>query len=216
MNGRVTDVAKASEAVSRPGIDPRMFVDLAIVTARRIDSGGCHYDVTTIGGIDETVALSPPYGGKEYGLYLPVNVDHMVTLAVPDGKYNAGARVIGATWDTAEPPPQEVIENPDDVALVVKPGQTVRVIVSGGGNVVIDARDGGTVSIGGENLTTRALNVVDGSDFMRALNAAFLMPASTPNDALGNLIAQLESLPPTTGEHLGIGWPVGAEKVFVK
>lgn len=212
------DVAKASEAVSRPGIDPRMFVDLAIVTHVLVDADGCHYDLTTIGGINETAALSPPYGGNGYGLYLPIFVDEFVTLAVPDGKFNAGARVVGATWDPGTPPPQEAIDNPDDVALVVRPGQTIRIIVSGGGNAVIEARDDGKVKIGSEDADSPALNAIDGADFIRALQAAIATPPVTGSgtEALVNLLTQLQGLPVTAGSHAGSAWPVGATKVDIK
>lgn len=214
----MVDVAKMSEGLSRPGIDPRMFVDLAIVTHVLVDDGGCHYDVTTIGGMNETVALSPPYGGSRYGFYFPVFVDQMATLVVPDGKFNAGARMVGATWDPGTPPPQEAVDHPDDVALVVQPGQTVRIIVSGGGNAVIEARDGGKVKVGSEDADSPALNGIDGADFVAALQAALLVPpvTGTGQEFGANLLAQLQSLPPTTVAHSGAAWPVGASKVDVK
>ena len=145
------DLAKISKAAERPGIDPRKFVELAIVTSVAVDSNGVHADVLTSDGLPETAALVTPYGGPGYGFYGPIDLDDAVLLAVPDGKYNAGARVVGRVWDAGSPPPAEVSAHPDDVALVVKPGQTIRVVVSGGGNAVIEARDGGKLLLGGED-----------------------------------------------------------------
>lgn len=145
------DVAKSANALSRPGIDPRKFVDLGIITAVDVTAAGVHVDVTTIDGVQETAAVAPLYGGPSYGLHLPIDLDRTALLAVPDGKFNLGARVIGTVWDAGDPPPQDVIDNPDDVVLVVKPGQKLRVIVTGGGDVVLEPRDGGKVRIGDED-----------------------------------------------------------------
>lgn len=145
------DVAKIANSLSRPGIDPRKFVDVGVVTAVDVTSEGAHVDVTTSEGLHETAQVSPPYGGPGYGLHLPIDLDDAVVLGLPDGVFDAGARVIGRTWDAGEPPPQDAIDHPEDVVLVVKPGQSVRIIVSGGGNVVIEPRDGGKVLHGGED-----------------------------------------------------------------
>lgn len=145
------DVAKIAAALERPGIDPRKFVELAIVTTVAVADDGVHCDVTTVEGLHETAALTTPYGGPGYGFYAPIQLDDFVLLAVPDGKFNAGARVIGRIWDPGSPPPAEVADHPEDVALVVRPGQTIRIVVSGGGNVVLTARDGGKILAGGDD-----------------------------------------------------------------
>lgn len=145
------DVAKIAKALERPGIDPRKFVDLAVVTTVAVDASGVHADVITSEGLPETVALAPPYGGPGYGFYGPLDPDDAILIAMPDGKYNAGGRVVGRIWDPGSPPPAEVAAHPDDVALVVKPGQTIRIVVSGGGNAVIEARDGGKLLWGAED-----------------------------------------------------------------
>jgi hypothetical protein len=210
------DVARAAEALSRPGIDPRTHVDLGVITHVVVDAGGCHCDVRTIAGIPETVALSPPYGGHGFGLYMPVAVDEFVAIAIPDGKYNAGGRIVGRTWDPGTPPPKEAIDNPDDVCLVVRPGQTLRIVVSGGGSAVIEARDGGRVKLGDETATSAAMNTIDGTDLIAALQAAAATAPSTGLQALTAVIAALGSLPVTAGAHAGLAWPVGADKVDIE
>ena len=209
------DVAKISKAIERPGIDPRKFVDLAIVTTVAVDSNGVHADVLTSEGQPETAALVTPYGGPGYGFYGPIDLDDAVLLAVPDGKYNAGARVVGRVWDAGSPPPAEVGAHPDDVALVVKPGQTIRVVVSGGGNAVIEARDGGKLLLGAESASDPALGTIDGSDFMAALAAAIATAPTTGAQALVALQTALQGLPPAAGSHAGHPWPVGAQRVRI-
>jgi len=138
---RVFDVARAAEALSRPGIDPRCFTTLAVVNKVNATAAGVYCDVTTIMGIQETAALAPDYGGDGYGFYAPIEAGHMVLIAIPEGEHAAGARIIAHIWDEGDPPPDEVVDHPEDVALVVKPGKTIRITVSGGGNVLLGASD---------------------------------------------------------------------------
>lgn len=160
------DVAKISEAISRPGIDPRKFVDLAVVTTVAVAGDGVHADVTTVDGMHETAALTTPYGGAGYGFYAPIQLDDFVLLAVPDGKYNAGARIIGRIWDPGSPPPAEVTAHPEDVALVVRPGQTIRIVVSGGGDIVLTARDGGKILAGDDDADDPVMRKSDVAAFI--------------------------------------------------
>lgn len=203
----MTDVAKVANAVSRPGIDPRKFVDLGIVTAVDVSASGVHVDVTTTDGVEETAEVSPPYGGPGYGLHLPIDLDRTAVIAMPDGVYDSGARVIGTVWDSGDPPPPEVLANPDDVVLVVKPGQSVRIIVSGGGDAVIEARDGGIVAIGSPGTRVPPLTTNDGSLFLTALQSAIAAQSGNPPGAaaLTALQTALQSA----------GWPVGAHGVVV-
>jgi len=166
------DVAKIGAGLARPGMDPRKFAEMGVVTAVAVSSKGIYADIVTTEGIPETAALAPPYAGPGYGFYFPVDVDETVVLAVPDGKFNAGARIVGRVWDPGDPPPPEVPDHPEDVILVVKKGESLRLIVSGGGNVEIEARDGASIRLGGESATAPVQTTDDGATFMLALDAA--------------------------------------------
>lgn len=168
------DVAKISKALERPGIDPRKFVELAVVTAVAVDANGVHADVITSDGLPETAALVTPYGGPGFGFYGPIDLDDAVLLAVPDGKYNAGARIVGRLWDHGSPPPAEVAAHPDDVAIVIKPGQTIRIVVSGGGNVIISARDGGKIMFGDDDTANDPGNAIIRKRDLDAYHDAFV------------------------------------------
>lgn len=213
-----TDVAKVANALSRPGIDPRKFVDVGVVSAVSVTSEGVHVDIETPENVTETAQLAPPYAGPGYGLHLPIDLDDAVVLAVPDGKWNAGARVVGRTWDAGCPPPLDVIDNPDDVVLVVKPRQSLRIIVTGGGQALISVGDGhdinievssgGTVHIGGGGVESPPMKVTDGNQFMIALQTAItaLVAAPIPAAALIALQTALQA----------IEWPQGATSVTVR
>jgi hypothetical protein len=150
------DPLRIGEAVSRPGIDPRTWTTLAIVTAVNVTAKGIYCDVTTIAGAEETVSLPTAYGGAGFGFYCPVAVDDWVLIGIPEGDWNAGARILAQVWDEGTPPPDEAVANPQDVALVVEPGRTIRILVSGGGDAVIAAA-GGLVKLGDESASHQAL-----------------------------------------------------------
>jgi hypothetical protein len=194
------DRMKAGQAVSHPGIDPRDFVRLAIVTAVSVDADGHYADVVTIPDrMEETVSISPPYGGNGYGFYMPVDLDEQVVIALPAGEFNAGGRVIGGTWDPAYRPPTEAIENRDDVVLVVKPGQSCRIIVKGGGNVHIDAQDGGVVLVRGDaqglaSVDAPVQTMEDGNLLLNAIVAAAATIAVGNPQGAAALLALRDSL----------------------
>lgn len=202
------DPAKGAAAFSRPGIDPRKFVDLGVVTAVDVTSAGVHVDVVTFEGLSETAAVSQPYAGPGYGLHLPVDLDRPVVLAVPDGRWNAGARVVGSFWDAGDPPPSDVIEHREDVVLVVKPGQALRLIVSKGASVVIEARDGGKVLFGGEDADDPVMRKSDGDAIVDKLNHLIGLYNAHGHAALG-------TSPPATLETL-MQAPSGSSLTFTK
>jgi hypothetical protein len=154
------DTRKIAEAVSYPGIDPRSHFGQAIVTA--VSADGLYCDIHIIPQqIDETATVMPIYGGPGWGFYLPVYVGQLVMIATPDGDYAHGNRIIGAAWDAGDPPPPEVAEHPSDVLLRVQDGKTVRMVVSGGGNAVIEVRGDGKVLLGDETATAGVARLGD-------------------------------------------------------
>lgn len=172
----MTDVAKIANAISRPRIDPRKFVDLGVVTAVDVTAAGVHVDVTTLDGVQETAAVAPPYGGPGYGLHLPIDLDRVAVLVVPDGVFNAGARVVGTAWDEGDPPPADVLAHKEDVVLVVKPGQSLRLIVSAGANIVLEARGGGKIKHGGDDANDPFMRVSDMQAFIDTYYNAHVHP----------------------------------------
>jgi hypothetical protein len=150
------DPSKIGEALSRPGIDPRTWTTLAVVTAVHVSAQGVYVNITTIAGIEETASVPSAYGGPGFGFYCPVAVGDCVVVAVPEGDWGAGARVLAQVWDQGSAPPDEAIENPRDVALVIEPGRTIRILASGGGDAVI-AAEGGITKLGDEAATHEAL-----------------------------------------------------------
>lgn len=199
------DVARAAEALSRPGIDPRTWCTLAVVTSVHTSTRGVYCGITTMAGIVETAQLAPPYSGSGYGFYTPVEVGDVVTVFVPEGDWAAGARVLGQNWDAGTPAPPELEDHPEDVALIVKPGRTVRIITSGGGDVVIEARGSGKVKLGSEGADrgvaragdtvalTPALGPVAMAELQVVLDARYAVANPTANLPAGAVIGSIKS-----------------------
>jgi len=145
------DVARLSRAVQRPGIDPRTWVTMATVTSDPVvedvddtsDAGGVFVNVTLMPSGTETTAFLPAqYAGDGFGFYLPVAIDDTVIVVVPDGDPNNGCVITSVMWDPSAPPPQDAIDHPADVAMIIRPDKTARMKVSGGGNLVLACEDG--------------------------------------------------------------------------
>jgi len=83
----------------------------------------------------------------------------------------------------------------------VRPGQTIRIVVSGGGNAVIEARDGGKVLLGGEDANDPVMRKSDVAAFISNYYSHHTHPA--PGGATGSPIQPAQA-------------PVGSPIVFSK
>lgn len=161
----VPDVQRMSKAFERPGIDTRVWAWRAIVTKIVIDRDhGVLLDVTLLPDeIEETAKLAPMYAGAGFGFYLPVRLDDEVVVISPMGSPDHGLEAYPRVWDGADPPPQDVVDNPEDVLLHIRPGKNLRIVTEGEGKVVIDARGDGVVELGDEGLVALTDGVVHGT-----------------------------------------------------
>ena len=79
------DLRRIAAAVSHPGIDPRSFVSLAIVTKISVEETGVICDVTLMPSqLQEAASLSPLYGGAGFGFYTPLEEGQMVVVVAPE------------------------------------------------------------------------------------------------------------------------------------
>jgi hypothetical protein len=161
----VPDVQRMSKAFERPGIDTRVWACRAVVTKIVIDRDhGVLLDVTLLPDeTPETAKLAPMYAGAGFGFYLPVRVDDEVLVVAPMGSPDNGLEAYPRVWDGADPPPRDVVDNPEDVLLHIRPGKNLRIVTEGAGKVVIDPRDTGVVELGGESLNALVDGVVHGT-----------------------------------------------------
>lgn len=139
-----TDVAALASAVTRPGIDPRVWLTLAVVTELGYDAEhGVYADVTfQPSGMKETCLIGSNYAGGEFGDWCGIEVDDTVLVAVPDGDPASGPWIVCRAWNGGDRPFAEMQSSVDAAAptadriLRVKPGQKYKLRTSGGGDGV--------------------------------------------------------------------------------
>lgn len=151
LRSRVTtgiDVNRLAAAVSRPGIDPRVWVSYAVCTSEPVieTRNGLQdvlVDVLLLpSGQPETARIGALYAGNGFGFYAPLHKDDEVLVCAPSGDPDEGLVVTQRLWSPADPPPDALTDYPDDVTLVVEKDKALRLNVSGGGKVYIGANDG--------------------------------------------------------------------------
>jgi hypothetical protein len=167
------DVSALAKAVSRPGIDPRVNLALAIVGDESgVDENGVFVDVTLIPSGDlETANLGSNYvvpGGKG-GSYMPVHPGDVVLVGFPSGDAGYGPVIVSRIWTKTEPAPDEVYSGQDDdptkdplmrvedgrtYHIVAKEGATISLVVEGSGAINIAAKGQAAINLTGEGVVT--------------------------------------------------------------
>lgn len=139
MNSRML-----GEVASFPGIDPRPWISLAIVTETNIDDDGAFCDITLMpDGSTSTARVSAPYAGQEFGQFVMPQKDDEVVVMCPDGQPDAGWIIIGRLYSASDKPPDHAKKNPNDYTIHVKDKDNVYVKTGKGGNVTVEIGDNG-------------------------------------------------------------------------
>lgn len=193
------DVGRLAAAVSSPGIDPRTWFSCGIVVAIGFDSEGLFVNVTLLPtGSTYPARVATPYSGPSFGANVPLELNDEVAIAIPDGDPQHGCVVIGRFNSASDPVPQDALDNPNDIVLVIKPGQAIRMNVSAGGKAYFgstnatDAAVLGTTYRSAEDTLITALNtfVIAISTFAGTCTTT---PASTPAATLATAATALEA-----------------------
>lgn len=151
LRSRVTsgiDFARMSQALMRPGIDPRVWVSYAVLTDEPVvdvvdGQQGVFCDIVLLPmNMTATARVGAAYAGNGFGLYTPLHKDDEVVVIAPSGDPNEGLVVTQRLWSPSDPPPQAVADNPDDVTLVVEAGKNLRLNVQGEGKVYLGGNEG--------------------------------------------------------------------------
>lgn len=161
------DPARLAEALARPGMDPRSWVSLAIVTDFAVDPAhGVYADLVLVPTGDEVTArVGPIYAGGGFGLYAPLKIDDEVLAVCPSGHPDEGWVVVSRLWSAADKPPTipQDAAKVDDLLIQVEEGRTLRLVTSGSGNIVLQV-DTGKVLLGDEAILNDPLaGVVQGA-----------------------------------------------------
>lgn len=155
-----TNTQQVGEAVSFPGIDPRVWFARAIVQAVTVSAAGAKADVIVLPfGAKETVSIGSSFATDRAGFFFPVKIGECVFVSFPRGESNEGGVIIGSCWDRGDPLPQTAIDNPNDVALVAPADRTIRLVTTDGGKVVLES--GGDTLLGNETATLGVARLTD-------------------------------------------------------
>lgn len=158
LRSRVTrgiDVARLSNAVARPGIDPRIWVSYGTLLSDPYieDKDGRQdviVDVMLLPSMqEETARVGAIYAGNGFGFYCPLHKEDEVLVLAPSGDPDEGLVIAQRLWSPADPPPTELKDHPEDVTLIVEPEKNLRITVKGEGNVVLSA-EAGKIKLGSE------------------------------------------------------------------
>lgn len=138
------DTSRMSALASRPGIDPRIWLSLAVVEDVAFAEGeGIFVDLRLQPtGEEETAFLGSCYAGNGAGDYCPLNKDDTVLVAMPSGDSGNGPIII-ARYNSAADPPAADFEDPDqageparDRVIRMEPGRKLKIRTSGDGDGV--------------------------------------------------------------------------------
>jgi len=169
--GSSIDAQRLTQLVSRPGIDPRTWTSLAVALGDSVvdEKHGVFVDVMLVPTEEEyTARLAPGYAGSGFGLYYPVKKDDELVVHAPSGDPANGLVASAILWSAADKPPQETVDEPEGVHLVVEPEKNLRLKVSGGGRVHVTSEDrvvveAPQVHLGADNLVSPNDGVVHGT-----------------------------------------------------
>lgn len=155
------DAERLANAVARPGIDPRIWVSYAVLLSDPVvntdpKAQDVFADVMLMpSGTIETARVGALYAGNGFGLYAPLHKDDEVLICAPSGDPDQGLVITHRFWSPADPPPQTVVDNPEDFTLVIEPGKNLRLNVQGAGNIYLTV-DTGKVYLGSPDDTEPA------------------------------------------------------------
>jgi hypothetical protein len=182
------DVSALGSAVSRPGIDPRVWATLAVVRDVGFDAEhGMYADVTYMpDGDQETCSIGADYCGNGFGAYPTYKKDDWVLVVVPGGDSGNGPVVVKKIFTGSEKPPPEFgdastadpTDATQDPTIVIEPGRTARVV----------ARDGATVRF--EISGTGRFEVAATGDAQVRVTAESAVIVDSPDVRLGTTAGQ--------------------------
>lgn len=142
------DFARLSQALMRPGIDPRVWVSYAVLTSEPVvdrsgDDAGVFVDLILLPTqMEATARVGAIYAGNGFGLYAPLHIDDEVVVIAPSGDPNEGLVVTQRVWSPSDLPPQSAADNPNDLTLVVESGKSLRISAQGEGSVYLTTETG--------------------------------------------------------------------------
>jgi len=181
------DLARLANALSRPGIDPRIWISYGTLLSEpfiETEEGqqDIFVDVLLMPSLqEETARVGASYAGNGFGFYCPLHQGDEVLVLAPSGDPDEGLVIAQRLWSPADPPPEEVVDNPLDVTLIVEPERNLRLTVKGGGNVIL-AVDTGKIYLGAEEETEPAAKGQSLKSYLESIKSTFDGHAHTSSE----------------------------------
>lgn len=142
---RNLDVQRLAAALRGPDNDTRCWVSLAIALddSQVDEKHGVFVDVRLMPTEEEyTARVGAIYAGDGFGIYARIRKDDELAVLLPSGNATEGIVAISRLWSQADKPPTtdpaSIEANPDDLIIVVEPGNNMRVKLTGGGQYIMD------------------------------------------------------------------------------
>lgn len=137
------DMGRLSAAVSRPGIDPRVWCSYAYAMSDSvIDADHGHFvDVKLLPTkLQVTVRVPQQYAGGGFGNhYGVIHKDDELVVLFPDGDPASGGFAVMRAWNAADKPPELWNANPSDVGCVIEQDLNYRVLLTGTGEFLVES-----------------------------------------------------------------------------
>ena len=191
---RAVDVNRAGEALSRPGIDSRVWVSLAIVDGPPLLRAGEGYfcDVILLPSqAHDTARVGADYAGDRWGDHCPLRDGDEVVVIAPSGDPDLGLVVSARLHSPSDRPPAQAESYPDDRAITIRPGQRLRLNVSEGGAVLVNdthatgaqprvAREGDPITLSGTATSDPITGLLNGLVIQTSLGSVSLAATGGP------------------------------------
>jgi hypothetical protein len=155
--GRRINPTTLSHLVTRPGIDPRVWLTLAIVEEVICDQNeGIFATVTYIPeGTTETARIGTCYTHDQAGVYWPIDEGDTVLVAIPMGDAGYGPVIISRLYSADNRPHSETSNNPsatvdaasNDASIRLQPGSSLKIRTEETGQINIKSEGSGKITI---------------------------------------------------------------------
>jgi len=144
-----------ASALSSPRIDTRLWCSYARVVSPWLDpKHGYLADVVLLPSEEtDTVRVGTLAATAGFFVYAPLWKNDLVLVVYPEGVTSEGGVIVGKpAWLEADPPPQDVLDNPQDLVVFARPGANARLTVAGNADIILKV-DSGKVFLGDESGT---------------------------------------------------------------
>lgn len=145
-----------SHLVTRPGIDPRVWLSLAIVEEVICDrEEGIFATITHIPeGTQETARIGTCYTHDQAGVYWPIEEGDTVLVAVPMGDAGYGPVIISRLYSADNRPQDEAATTSsnispasNDASIRLQPNSSLKIRTEEGGQINIKSEGSGKITI---------------------------------------------------------------------